>query len=149
MLSFFVGVIDIWGFTGGLREDRAALLAANGFAVLALAYCAFKDLPERYGLLQVSYFESAIDWLTSQPKVKSSGVGLVGLSNGASTCCSALAAQLGQEVKAVVSISGFPMLIGCSLASHTMTIPGYPIDLEPSKGSCYSQFLAIFTSKDI
>ena len=35
MLSFFVGVIDIWGFTGGLREDRAALLAANGFAVLA------------------------------------------------------------------------------------------------------------------
>ena len=54
MLSFFVGVIDIWGFTGGLREDRAALLAANGFAVLALAYCAFKDLPERYGLLQVS-----------------------------------------------------------------------------------------------
>ena len=67
MLSFFVGVIDIWGFTGSLREDRAALLAANGFAVLALAYCtcAFKDLPERYGLLQVSYFESAIDWLTS------------------------------------------------------------------------------------
>ena len=148
MLSFFVGVIDVWGFTGGLREDRAALLAANGFAVLALAYCAFKDLPERYGLLQVSYFESAIDWLTSQPKVKSSGVGLVGLSNGG-TLALALAAQLGQEVKAVVSISGFPMLIGCSLASHTMTIPGYPIDLEPSKGSCYSQFLAIFTSKDI
>ena len=148
MLSFFVGVIDIWGFTGGLREDRAALLAANGFAVLALAYCAFKDLPERYGLLQVSYFESAIDWLTSQPKVKSSGVGLVGLSNGG-TLALALAAQLGQEVKAVVSISGYPMLIGCSLASHTMTIPGYPVDLDPSKGSCYSQFLAIFTSKDI
>ena len=148
MLSFFVGVIDIWGFTGGLREDRAALLAANGFAVLALAYCAFKDLPERYGLLQVSYFESAIDWLTSQPKVKSGGVGLVGLSNGG-TLALALAAQLGHKVKAVVSISGYPMLIGCSLASHTMTIPGYPVDLEPSKGSCYSQFLAIFASKDI
>ena len=76
------------------------------------------------------------------------GVGLVGLSNGG-TLALALAAQLGQKVKAVVSISGYPMLIGCSLASHTMTIPGYPVDLEPSKGSCYSQFLAIFTSKDI
>ena len=107
MLSFFVGVIDIWGFTGGLREDRAALLAANGFAVLALVYCAFKDLSERYGLLQVSYFESAIDWLTSQPKVKSGGVGL---SNGG-TLALALAAQLGQKIKAVVSISGYPMLI--------------------------------------
>ncbi|KAM7437674.1 myristoyl-CoA hydrolase [Porites harrisoni] len=96
--GLFPGVIDIWGFTGGLREDRTALLAANGFAVLALAYCAFKDLPERYGLLQVSYFESAIDWLTSQPKVKSGGVGLVGLSNGG-TLALALAAQLGHKVK--------------------------------------------------
>ena len=93
-------------------------------------------------------FRYPIDWLTSQPKVKSSGVGLVGLYNGG-TLALALAAQLGQKVKAVVSISGYPMLIGCSLASHTMTIPGYPVDLEPSKGSCYSQFLAIFTSKDI
>ena len=30
-----------------------------------------------------------------------------------------------------------------------MTIPGYPVDLDPSKGSWYSQFLAIFSSKDI
>ena len=74
MLYFFKGVVDTWGFSGGLREDRAALLAANGFAALAIAYCYYKDLPEQYGLFQLSYFESAIDWLISQPKGKSDGV---------------------------------------------------------------------------
>ena len=113
----------MWAFSGGLREDRAALLAANGFAALAIAYCYYEDLPEQYGLFQLSYFESAIDWLISQPKVKSGGVGLVGLSNGG-TLALALAAQLGHKVKAVVSVSGYPIFIGCSLATPSMTMPG-------------------------
>ena len=148
MLYFFLGVVDMWGFSGGLREDRAALLAANGFAALAISYCEYKDLPEQYGLFQLSYFESAIDWLISQPKVKSGGVGLVGLSNGG-TLALALAAQLGHKVKAVVSVSGYPMFIGCSLATQTMTIPGYPANQNSSGDSCYLHFMSIFKSEEL
>ena len=148
MLYFFVGVVDMWGFSGGLREDRAALLGANGFAALAIAYCEYKDLPERFGLFQLSYFESAIDWLISQPKVKSGGVGLVGLSNGG-TLALTLAAQLGHKVKAVVSVSGYPMFIGCSLATQTMNIPGCPVNRNSSGHSSCSQFKSILKSEEL
>ena len=78
----FTGVVDMWGRTGGIREDRAALLASNGFAVLALAYCQYRDLPQKYDVLDLSYFENTIDWLCAHPKIKSDGVALVGLSFG-------------------------------------------------------------------
>ena len=32
------GIIDLYGTTGGLAEYRAAMLASQGFTVLALAY---------------------------------------------------------------------------------------------------------------
>ena len=93
-----------------LKRGPSSAVSSKWFCSLGFSVLCIPDLSERYGLLQVSYFESAIDWLTSQPKVKSGGVGLVGLSNGG-TLALALAAQLGQNVKAVVSISGYPMLI--------------------------------------
>ncbi|TKC46379.1 hypothetical protein EI555_011059, partial [Monodon monoceros] len=41
----FPVVIDLFGGIGGLIEIRASLLASHGFAVLALAYCDYEDLP--------------------------------------------------------------------------------------------------------
>ena len=38
-------VIDLFGGIGGLIEIRTSLLASHGFAVLALAYCDYEDLP--------------------------------------------------------------------------------------------------------
>uniref|UniRef100_A0A8C9IIU6 Uncharacterized protein n=1 Tax=Piliocolobus tephrosceles TaxID=591936 RepID=A0A8C9IIU6_9PRIM len=43
----FPGVIDLFGGIGGLIEFPASLLASHGFAVLALAYFAYKDLPDK------------------------------------------------------------------------------------------------------
>lgn len=64
----FPGIIDLFGGVGGLVEFRASLLAAHGFAVLALAYFAYEDLPN---LLEVDldYFEEATNLLLAHPKV--------------------------------------------------------------------------------
>lgn len=65
----FPGIIDLFGVIGGLVEFRASLLASHGFAVLALAYFAYKDLPEKLQEVDLEYFEEAANFLLSHPKV--------------------------------------------------------------------------------
>lgn len=142
-----LGVIDLWGRPGGIREDRAALLASNGFASLALAYWGFRDLPKKFGTLDISYFETAVDWLTAHSKVLFDGVGLVGLSMGG-VLALGIASQIPHKIKAVVSISGHNVLIGCSLKCRDRTIEGYPVDQIAGDYVSYSHFLSIFQSKE-
>ena len=131
----------MWGGTGGIREDRAALLASNGFAALALAYCEYKDLPRRYDPFQLSYFERVIDWLIAHPKVKPGGVGLVGLSFGG-VIALAIASQIPHKINSVVSISAPHALIGFSLKCGPFTIEGYPIDTTAAD----SEYLKLVTA---
>ena len=138
-----LGVFDLWGRTGGIREDRAALLASNGFASLTIAYCEYRDLPDKYDVLHISYFERAIDWLIAHPKVMSEGVGLVGLSMGR-VLALAIASQIPHKIKAVVSISGPHALIGCSLKSSTLTIKGFPVEVTAANYARYKCFVSIF-----
>ena len=134
----------MWGRTGGIREDRAALLASNGFASLTIAYSQFKDLPDKCDILDLSYFERAIDWLIAHPKVASGGVALVGLSMGG-VLALAIASQIHNKIKAVVSISGPHLLIGCSLKCHTLSIQGFPIDQTVTNNcSRYKRYVSTF-----
>ncbi|MEM7707281.1 MAG: acyl-CoA thioester hydrolase/BAAT C-terminal domain-containing protein [Pseudomonadota bacterium] len=56
-------VLVLGGSEGGVVPGRAAALAAEGFAALALAYFQYPGLP-RSGLnLPLEYFRSAADWL--------------------------------------------------------------------------------------
>ena len=139
--------MDLWGRTGGLREDRAALLASNGFATLALAYWVFRDLPQRCDVLDLSYFEKAIDWLSAHPKINSDGVNLVGLSFGGALAM-AIASQLPHKIKAVVSISGPHAFIGFSFKCKTFTIPGYPLETVQADYTSYQKFLSIYKNKE-
>ena len=134
----------MWGRTGGIREDRAALLASNGFASLTIAYSQFKDLPDKCDILDLSYFERAINWLIAHPKVASGGVALVGLSMGG-VLALAIASQIPNKIKAVVSISGPHLLIGCSLKCHTLSIQGFPIDQTVTNNcSRYKRYVSTF-----
>ena len=137
----------MWGRSGGLREDRAALLASNGFATLALSYLAFRDLPLSCDVLDLSYFEKVIDWLSAHPNIISGGVSLVGLSFGG-VLAMTIASQLPHKIKAVVSISGHHAFIGCSFKCRTFTIPGYPIETEGEDYTSYQKFLSIFKRKE-
>lgn len=61
--------MDLFGGVGGLIEFRASLLAAHGFAVLALAYFAYEDLPKLLQEVDLEYFEEAANLLLAHPKV--------------------------------------------------------------------------------
>lgn len=61
--------MDLFGGIGGLVEFRASLLAAHGFAVLALAYFAYEDLPKLLQEVNLEYFEEAANLLLAHPKV--------------------------------------------------------------------------------
>jgi len=55
--------------TGPPFELRAALLAKRGFAVLALAFQGYQDLPKKADKFHLEYFEEGIDFLRQQPEV--------------------------------------------------------------------------------
>lgn len=60
----------MYGSGGGLVEYRASLLASRGFVTLALAYMAFEDLPAMPEILELAYFEEAVNFLQKQPQVR-------------------------------------------------------------------------------
>jgi dienelactone hydrolase len=75
-------VITLSGSSGGLSENRAKLLASNGFAVFALGYFAVEGLTDQLQEIPLEYFEKAFAWLKKQPNLNGSRVGLYGVSRG-------------------------------------------------------------------
>ena len=65
----FPGIVDIYGVGSGLLEYRASLLAGKGFAVMALAYHNYEDLPKGLEILHLEYFEEAVNYLLDHPQV--------------------------------------------------------------------------------
>ncbi|XP_037654561.1 acyl-coenzyme A amino acid N-acyltransferase 2-like [Choloepus didactylus] len=100
----FPGVIDLFGGIGGLVEFRASLLAAHGFAVLALAYFAYEDLPDQLLEVDLEYFEEAANLLLAHPKIQRPGIGVISVCKGAEIGL-AMACYL-KQVAAVVCING-------------------------------------------
>lgn len=67
--SPFPGVIDLYGTGGGLPEYRACLLANYGFAVLALAFYGYEDLPKEMKEINLEYFEEAVNYMLQHKQV--------------------------------------------------------------------------------
>jgi dienelactone hydrolase len=76
-------IITLSGSNGGLSENRAKLLASNGFAVCALGYFGVEGLPSHLQDIPLEYFETAFTWLKTQTAIDASRIGLYGVSRGA------------------------------------------------------------------
>ncbi|NWI21300.1 ACOT1 thioesterase, partial [Crypturellus soui] len=100
----FPGIIDLYGVGGGLPEYRACLLANHGFAVLALAYYGYEDLPKNMSEFHLEYFEEAKDFLLQHRQVKGPGIGLLGISKGGDLCVSM--ASFLKDITATALING-------------------------------------------
>ena len=73
------------GSGGGLPPPigPAGGLASHGYAVLALAYFRAPGLPPNLSNIPLEYFATALKWMSAQPSVDPSRMGVLGLSRGA------------------------------------------------------------------
>ncbi|XP_059995691.1 acyl-coenzyme A thioesterase 2, mitochondrial-like isoform X3 [Lagenorhynchus albirostris] len=120
----FPGIVDISGTGRGLPEYRASLLAGKGFAVMALAYYNYEDLPKSIENLHLEYFEEAMNYLLNHPQVKGPGVGLLGISKGGELCLSM--ASFLKGITAAVIINGSVASVGGTLhyKASSVTLEG-------------------------
>lgn len=93
-------IIILGGSEGGLRESNAALLASYGFNTLCLAYFGIEDLPKELVCIPLDYIEKAIGWLSENPNVDSTKLGIFGTSKGGELAL--LSASMFPTIKAVV-----------------------------------------------
>jgi dienelactone hydrolase len=98
------GVLLLGGAEGGLREDDAALLAAHGYAVLALAYHGAAGLPATLQRIPLEYFSAAVDYLRGCDLVRARQIAAIGASKGGEAALLAAATLPG--ITAVVSVVG-------------------------------------------
>ncbi|HYI67872.1 MAG TPA: acyl-CoA thioester hydrolase/BAAT C-terminal domain-containing protein [Candidatus Limnocylindrales bacterium] len=76
------GVILLGGSEGGLHEMDAALLAAHGFSVLALAYFGAEGVSPFLVNIPLEYFGTAIGFLQAHESVGGERLGVIGGSRG-------------------------------------------------------------------
>ncbi|HEU5345583.1 MAG TPA: acyl-CoA thioester hydrolase/BAAT C-terminal domain-containing protein [Ktedonobacterales bacterium] len=126
------GVIVLGGSSGSAREPLAALLAAHGYAALALAYFGAEGLPPKLASIPLEYFETALDWMAAQDTVQGERCALIGFSRGAE-----LALLLGatfERVAAVVAYAPSSVLWGAvGESGPAWTYRGEPLPLAPDR----------------
>jgi dienelactone hydrolase len=101
----FPGILDMYG-ANEFVEFRAGLLAAHGFATLALNYQQSAEDVSDETSINLDDLKKAVSWFATRPDVREGGIAVTGLSLGGM-----LALYMGSlcpEVSAVVSISGPP-----------------------------------------
>ncbi|XP_031232625.1 bile acid-CoA:amino acid N-acyltransferase [Mastomys coucha] len=109
-------------------EFRASLLASHGFAVLALAYFGYEDLPEKLQEMDLDYFEEAANFLLAHPKIRKSGIGVISTSKGAEIGL-AMACYL-KQVVATVCINGSSSILDFPLRYRDLVVTPIRQDLE-------------------
>ncbi|XP_051732482.1 acyl-coenzyme A thioesterase 5 isoform X12 [Ctenopharyngodon idella] len=127
----FPGILDTNVFRGGPFELRAALLAKRGFAVFALAFQGYQDLPKRADRFHLEYFEEGIDFLRQQPEVKDQKIGLVSISKSGDLALSMATFLSG--ISATISINGCNANTIIPLYYKDICVPPLIFDVKKAK----------------
>ncbi|XP_077178830.1 acyl-coenzyme A thioesterase 1-like isoform X2 [Paroedura picta] len=96
-------------------------MSNNGFAMLALAYYAYEDLPKDMKEFHLEYFEEAVNYMLKHPKIKGPGIGLLGHSKGGDLCISM--ASFLKSITATATVNGSIANVGATLRYKDITIP--------------------------
>ena len=76
-------VLVLSGSEGGYDDLRASLLAAHGFAALAVAYIRAPGLPDELLEIPVERVSAALAWVRRRPELDAGRVAVLGASKGA------------------------------------------------------------------
>jgi dienelactone hydrolase len=98
------GVLLLGGAEGGMHEDDAALLAANGYVALALAYCGMPGLPVTQQEIPLEYFGDALAFLSRHRRVRPGRLAVLGASKGGEAAL--LVGATFPQARAVISVVG-------------------------------------------
>lgn len=75
-------VVIVGGSDAGVHESSAALLASEGYVVLALAYFGRKGLPKGIVNIRLEYVDHAFQYLKNLSQVDQKRCGIIGFSRG-------------------------------------------------------------------
>lgn len=104
-------VIVLGGSEGGMPYPPGnAYLAAKGYAVFALAYFRYEDLPKSLESIPLEYFRTAIQWLQARDDIRRNSIAVMGGSRGGELTL--LLGATFPEIHAVVAISASSVLWG-------------------------------------
>lgn len=119
-------IIVLGGSSGGIKESRAELLAACGFATLALAYFACEHLPPALKQIPLEYFEKAIRFLQEKEGIER--IGIWGGSRGAELAL-ILGTLFPEQIQAIAAIVPSSAVYGAfpDLGAPAWTLRGQPI----------------------
>lgn len=98
-----VGIIVLGGSEGGRSDRHAEAFAAEGYAVLSLAYFKATGTPGYLDEIPLEYFDKPIKWFAERPAVRGKKIVLVGGSKGAELAL--LLASRKAEIAGVIAIS--------------------------------------------
>lgn len=125
------------GETRNVVEARAAILAKEGYSVLAAGYYLWKPLSKQTVAIPLDYVERAIGWLKEKCPVKVTKIGMIGLSLGAAY--TALCGAYFPQIDCAIVVSGFDFVVeGCKnmvMRQHKsyFTLHGENIPYEPAE----------------
>lgn len=127
------GILVVGGSEGGVPLAKAAWLASHGFAVLALAYFHYEDLPSNLAAIPLEYFGQALAWMVSRSEIAADRIAVVGTSRGGE-----LALQLASmypQIKAAIAYVPanvrFPSCCGNLAVPYAWTWQGQPLTFVP------------------
>ena len=115
------------GGAAGLKEFKASLLASHGFVALALDYFTPDESGKLPPYFELEYFEEAVDWLRTHPKVVPGGIGLHAICLG-SWIAMLLASFRSEAIKATVAISPISYASLCAFKYRGKISETFPFD---------------------
>ncbi len=126
-------IIMLGGSEGGIYEESAALLSAQGYAVLSLAYFGETNLPATLHEVPVETVDHAVEWLQEKTFVNQNEIACMGTSKGGELAL--LAAAHNPNIHAVIgevpASHVFQSIDRKKWKSSSWTIEGNPVPYVP------------------
>ncbi|MEK4250038.1 acyl-CoA thioesterase/bile acid-CoA:amino acid N-acyltransferase family protein [Paenibacillus sp. FSL W7-1287] len=127
----YPAVIVVGGSDGAVHEAAAAMLAAQGYVVLALAYFGREGLPKGIENIPLEYVDHAFQYLESKTNVDHHNLGMIGFSRGAELTL--LYALHYPKLKSVIAVAPSAVVFSGVVNFQPIDAPAWTFKGKPLK----------------